>query len=168
MASRRALVIGVGNVSRRDDGLGWCAVNVLRERLGLRRLGEFDDGLDDVGHEVDCVVVPQLTPELAETAAPYDLLIVVDARVTGADGVLVEEASALSVGARLLSHQLSVADLVGLCRVLYGRSPVAHLVTARGRDYDFAVGLSPAMAALLPDVVAAVERLMYARALTEV
>lgn len=160
MASPKALVVGVGNVSRRDDGLGWSAVNAVRERLGLRALGEFDDGLDDLGHDVDCIAVPQLTPELAATAAPYDLLIAIDARVTGPDGVLVEEASARPRGARLLSHEFTLADLLSLCRILHGHSPLAYLVSARGDDYDFDMSLSPAMAARLPDVVAAVERLL--------
>ncbi|MHB0876726.1 MAG: hydrogenase maturation protease [Anaerolineae bacterium] len=160
MARPAALVVGLGNLSRRDDGLGWFAVNAIRERLGQMPLADWDDGLDDTGHQVDCIVLPQLTPELAEVAAGYERLIVVDARVSGEDGVTVNEASALIQGARLLSHELMLADLLSLCEALYDRRPEAYLVSARGSDYDFGTGLSPAMEERLPEVVAAVMELV--------
>jgi hydrogenase maturation protease len=148
------LVVGLGNLSRRDDGLGFFAVNAVRARLGLAPLGEYDDGLNDLGHEADFVLVPQLSPELAETAAGYDRLVLMDARVVGDEGVELEEVGTdASPPARLLSHEMYAAEFVALIGALYGRKPRVFLVSVKGRDYDFGVGLSEEVKALLPLVV---------------
>lgn len=156
MASRRTLVIGLGNLSRRDDGLGWYAVNAVRARLGRPPLDEYDDGFDTLGHEVDAIFVPQLAPELVDLLADYDRVIVVDARVTGEDQVTVAEADASLPSARLLSHEMFLAELAGLARGLYGARFDAYVVSAKGTDYDFGSGLSPALQQRLPEVVARV------------
>ena len=44
----RTLVIGFGNVFRRDDGAGFAVLNAVRERLGRPLLGTDDDGFDDL------------------------------------------------------------------------------------------------------------------------
>ena len=152
-SEREALVLGLGNLSRRDDGLGWFTVNEVRGRLGLARLGEYDDGLDALGHEVDCAFVPQLAPELAEVAAQYRRLVIVDVRVTGDDGIEASKITGELAAVRLLSHELSAGDFVSLIEGLYHCHPCAYLVSVKGHDYDFGVGLSSEVAAVLPEVV---------------
>lgn len=153
MDRRRTLVLGLGNLSRRDDGWGWFAINEVRAQLGMAPLGEYDDGLDALGHEVDCAFVPQLVPELAETAAKYSKLVIMDARVTGENGIQVSTVAGERKTVQLFSHELSPADFVSLIKELYHGHPSAYLLSVKGCDYDFGVGLSEELATLLPQIV---------------
>jgi len=65
----RVLVIGYGNPSRRDDGVGLAVVNHLRERLGKAPLIEGEDGFNELGGDADTLFLQQLNPELSETLA---------------------------------------------------------------------------------------------------
>ena len=53
----RTLIIGFGNVYRRDDGVAFVVLNAVRERLGRPLLDTEDDGFDDLGHEVDTILL---------------------------------------------------------------------------------------------------------------
>jgi Ni,Fe-hydrogenase maturation factor len=61
---KRTLVIGFGNVYRRDDGVGFAVLNALRERLGRSPLGVDEDGYDSLqSHdEVDTLLLHQPVP----------------------------------------------------------------------------------------------------------
>jgi Ni,Fe-hydrogenase maturation factor len=85
------LVIGFGNVYRRDDGVALAVLNGIRDRIGRSPLEIDDDGFDELGHEMDTVLLHQLVPELAEMVAPYDLIVFVDAHVGSIDQDLREE-----------------------------------------------------------------------------
>ena len=76
---KKTLVIGFGNVYRQDDGVGFVVVNALREKLGRSPLGVEDDGFDDLGHEIDTLLLHQLVPDLADVIAGYDLVVFLDA-----------------------------------------------------------------------------------------
>ena len=154
VTDRRTLVVGVGNAYRQDDGLGWHAINALRAQLNRPLLGEWEDGLDSLGNHVDCVFVPQLTPELSEIVSQYGRLIVVDARVGGGPDIDVEHVDVHSRGgSRILSHQFSVQELISLVRILGGSIPETYVVSARGEEFDFGVGLSATLARSLPLLV---------------
>ena len=138
----RTLVAGFGNVYRRDDGLGPAVVNALRARIGRYTLDPLDDGFDDLGHNVDTIVLHQLVPELSETVKDYDLLIFVDAHV----GTIPEEmrVERIDVGyqAPLVSHQFRPSTVLALSQQMYGHAPRAVLLSLRGYDFDFGEGLS--------------------------
>jgi len=149
----RTLVIGYGNPSRRDDGVGLAVVNGLRERLGRPPLAEGDDGFDDLGQPLDTLALQQLTPELAETVAAYDRLILVDAHV-GAYPELIQRVQLRpQVEPSLVSHHLKPNHLLALAEQLFGQAPVAELISIRGFDFDFGTELSPATAEGVRQVV---------------
>jgi hypothetical protein len=78
----RSLIIGYGNPSRRDDGVGLAVVNGLRQYLGQQPLEEGDDGSSELGDStVGTLFLEQLIPELAETLAAYDRVWFVDAHL---------------------------------------------------------------------------------------
>ena len=138
MDRERVLIVGVGNPCRRDDGLAWYVVNEWRTRTGQPLLGQWDDGLDELGQEIDSVFLPQLAPELAALASQYEMLIIVDARVGGADGVKADPITDQPEREpHLLTHELLPEQLVSLARVVYGHAPRAWLMSARGYDFDF-------------------------------
>lgn len=150
----RTLVIGYGNPSRRDDGVGLAVVNGLRQRLGLPPLAEGDDGFADLGRSLDTLALQQLTPELAETVAVYDRLILVDAHVGTYPELIQRVPLRPQAEPSLVSHHLKPNHLLALTVQLFGRAPMAELISIRGFDFDFGSELSPATAAGVQQVVA--------------
>lgn len=154
----RVLVLGFGNLYRRDDGVGRVVVNGVRARLGRAPLDALGDGFDGLGRSVDTAVLHQLVPELAETVADYDLVIFVDAHVAGvAEPLREERIGPLCRSSSFVSHQTHPAMVLDLAEKMYGQAPAAVMLSLRGHDFDFGEGLSPETAALVP---LAVERVL--------
>ncbi len=153
----RTLVLGFGNVYRRDDGVAYAVLNALRERLGRPALGIDDDGFDDLGHPIDTVLLHQLVPELAEVAAPYDQLVFLDAHVSTIEEPVRQEELEARFRHATVSHQLHPCTLLALIEQMRGDAPRGTLISVRGYDFDFGEGLSEQTAALVPE---AVERIL--------
>lgn len=147
---RRAVVIGVGNEFRRDDGAGPAAVERLRGRVpaGVR------------------LVVSDGEPaSLLEAWTGADLAIVVDAVSGGAapPGRLYRVAAdggdiggLDDLGADASTHSLGLGTAVGLSRAL-GRMPAALVVHAvEGADFGHGQGLSTVVGAAMDELAAAV------------
>lgn len=156
----RTLMIGYGNPSRRDDGVALHVLNALRTRWGRAPLAPWSDGWDDLQGTRDSLFLQQLTPELAETLAEYDVVVFVDAALpeAGEPVRLSPVEPALRMAA--VSHHMEPGALLALTRQLYGRAPAGWLVSVRGHDMDFGDQLSPETAAALPDAVARVAALV--------
>lgn len=150
MADGRALILGLGNLSRQDDGFGWFAVNRVRDRLGLDRIGDTDDGMDDLGREVDTAFLPQISSDLADLVTRYERLVLVDARIGGEEQVYWAEVEPIQRDhPRLLTHDMLPAELLAVARALYGTAPRTFVVSVPGSSFDFAMGLTEEMAALV-------------------
>jgi hydrogenase maturation protease len=150
---KKTLVIGFGNVYRRDDGVGFVVVNALREKLGRPLLDVEDDGFDDLGHKVDTLLLHQLVPDLAETIAAYDLVIFVDAHVGTIPDPIHEEEVIARYESAIVPHQLHPRTVLALAQELYGGQPHGMLLSILGHDFDFGEGLSAQTAELVPAVV---------------
>jgi len=149
----RTLVIGYGNPSRQDDGVGLAVVNGLRLRAGQTLLEEGEDGFDDLGHGLDTLFLQQLSPELAETLTEYDHLVLVDAHL-GLYPELVHRVDLdPQVEAAIVSHHFKPGTLLALARQLYGRAPSAELISVRGYAFDFTSELSPQTAQGVAEVI---------------
>ncbi|MGI6374562.1 MAG: hydrogenase maturation protease [Anaerolineae bacterium] len=150
----RTIVVAVGNAYRRDDGVGRHIVNAVLRCLGRDELGPFDDGYDDLGHAIDCVVLHQMVPELAETVVDYDRAVFVDAHVPGLGaGMRAEALKPEFETTHLVSHQFKPSSILALAQQLYGRAPEGLLLSLPGLDFDFGEELSPEVAAMVPGVV---------------
>jgi hydrogenase maturation protease len=127
-ASRaRALVIGIGNPGRGDDGLGPKLVEHL-ESAGL-------EGVDlDSNY--------QLNVEDALACSRHEAVIFVDA---GESGDVPFTFTGLEPGREIAftTHELSPASVLALCEELYGRRPEAWVLAVRGYEWDLVEGLSP-------------------------
>lgn len=149
----RVLVIGFGNPSRQDDGVGLAVVNGLRVSAGQAPLDEGDDGFSDLGHPVDTLFLQQLSPELAETLIDYDHVVLVDAHF-GIYSDLVHHANLdPQASAAIVSHHFKPGTLLALAQQLYGRAPTGELISVRGFAFDFTSELSPETAAGVAQVV---------------
>lgn len=149
----KTLVIGFGNVYRRDDGVGFAVLNALRERLGRAPLDVDEYGYDDLGHEVDMLFLHQLVPELAEIVAKYDRVIFVDAHVGAIPDPIREEEVVACYESAAVPHQLLPCTVLAMARDLYGSRPCGVLLSIRGYDFDFGEALSPQTAALVHESV---------------
>jgi len=149
----QTLVVGFGNVYRRDDGVGFVVLNALRERMGRLPLDVDECGYDDLGHELDTLFVHQLVPELAEAVAQYDRVIFVDAHVGVIPDPIREEEVTARYKSATVSHQLHPCSVLALARDLYGGRPRGVLLSVRGYDFDFGDELSPQTAALVSECV---------------
>jgi len=148
------LIVGYGNISRRDDGVAFHIIQRLRERLGLPawpRDVEFDERLEA---GLAMVFVHQLAPELAETVARFEVVVFVDAHVRGAqrDPVQWEEITP-AYRAGMVSHQFQPSVVLALCQTLYGRCPGGYILSVLGTDFDFGDRLSPHTSELADEAV---------------
>ena len=135
-ASAQALIIGIGNPLRRDDGLGWA----VSEQLAR-------DGLPGC----DIQTVYQLTPELAQPMAAARLVVMIDASHEGAPGeldvrVLASGAAPGAVG----THYTTPEELAALTAAVYGCCLPVVVVTMTGADFGLGEQCSPLVAQHIP------------------
>jgi len=138
----KTLVIGYGNDSRNDDGVGWFVIAELAKR-----------GLPDVTFET----AHQLEIEFAETVRDYDRVFFVDAAIPESPEPWAREEVQPGFQSHAVAHFLTPADVLGLCRTLYGQTPAGTLFSIRGHDFNFGMELSPATRQAAGEVVEAIE-----------
>jgi hydrogenase maturation protease len=143
-ARQPVLVIGYGNVYCRDDGAGYYVVNALRKRMGIRELHPDEDGMDELGNDLDTLLVHQLIPEIASVAARYHTVVFVDAHT----GIIPEEIRVVPVkeeyGFHAVSHHMSPGMFLATARKDHGTAPPGYLVSIKGNDFNFGLGLTDA------------------------
>ncbi|MGD1070586.1 MAG: hydrogenase maturation protease [Bryobacteraceae bacterium] len=118
------LLIACGNTLRRDDGVAHQVLQLLPAASGR-------------------VVrsVHQLTPELAQEIACFDLVVFLDAD-TALLRPAIEPIGALAQRSPL-THAATPAEIVALARTLFGFTGEALLCRIPARDFAFADALSP-------------------------
>lgn len=145
-----AIVAGIGNMYRGDDGVGPVVAARLAPHMPsrVRLLAGMDDPL-----------------ELIDAWDGADLAIVVDAVVSGAEAGTIHELDATTalpaMFSRLSTHVFSVAQVIELGRLL-GRMP-NRLIVIGIEATDMTQGrleLTPAVAAAVDHVVARVRALV--------
>lgn len=149
--ARRVLLIGYGNPLRGDDGIGQIVVRRAAAAVA-----------SNSALNLTCLVVHQLTPELAEPISRAGRVIFVDATVDAAPGELRQHAIEPATTAGSLTHHLTPPTLLGLAAVLYGRAPEAWVVSIGVGALDAADTLSPAVTAAVPVAVNLVRTLAAA------
>ncbi len=159
----RAVVIGVGNAWRGDDGVGAAVADRLGERLGD---GRSATPADRWTGGVDVVVLDGEPSRLLDAWDGAAVAVVVDAvAATGGppagslvvwDGLAGTGPTPATGGASPSSHGLGVAEAVALGRAL-DRLPAALVVVGVvGAAFDDGTGLSAPVAAAVDCAVAAV------------
>ena len=138
----KMLVIGYGNAYCHDDGVALVVINELRRRYGIRELQPDEDGLDDLGHEVDSIMLHQLVPEIVPVVANYQCVVFVDAHV----GSIPDDVRVIRVQEEYrfhaVTHHMSPGMLLSMARGTTGHAPSGYLVSVRGENFDFGLGLS--------------------------
>jgi hydrogenase maturation protease len=134
----KTLIIGYGNQNRRDDGVGWF----ILEQLAALNL---PDVVLETSH--------QLEIEASETISRFDAVIFVDAAIPEAPEAIQRSVVAPNFQSHAVAHYLTPADVLSLCKTLYGREPKAVLFSIRGSDFNFGTTLTPEVEQAARDVV---------------
>jgi hydrogenase maturation protease len=134
----RVLVLAYGNPLRSDDGVAWHVASLLQERLPA--------------DQADIVCSHQLTPEFAELVGRAAGAIFLDARESGEAGKIVQARVAAAAEGICGTHFLTPAQLMALCRELYGRTPEAYEVSVAGESFAHGEHLSCGLQDALPRI----------------
>jgi hydrogenase maturation protease len=141
------LVIAWGNPLREDDGVAWHVLEGLRRlrpRPGLPVLR--------LRH------AHQLTPEMAECVSRAAGVVFVDARRDGRPGEVRRERVVPTAGSNPLAHSLSPQGLLVFAEAIFGRAPMAAVVSVAGERFGMGEELSPVVRRAVPWAVRAVLR----------
>lgn len=155
------LLVGYGNMSRRDDGVAGHILARLRQRMDLCPVELANDvRWSDEEHvitedgplgcpPVAMILLHQLAPELGEALAHFGGVVFIDAHVAGAatrDGQPWEPVFLQQIAAEyasgMVTHHLKPTALLALARSLYGRAPEGYVLSVLGYDFDFGEELS--------------------------
>ncbi len=141
----KTLVLGYGNRSRTDDGVGWFVLERLQE-LGLTN--------------VELLTSHQLDVDHAELITGFDEVIFVDAAIPQSPQAIALTVVQPCFRSHAVAHYLTPGDLLALAQTLFGRAPRGILFSIRGADFNFGTTLSPAIERAALDVVRQIEDLL--------
>src|ERR1700690_3779320 len=125
----KTLVLGYGNRSRTDDGVGWFVLERLQE-LGLPNVELHTSHQLDVDH--------------AELISGFDEALFVDAAIPQSPQLIARTVVQPCFRSHAVAHYLTPGDLLELAQTLFGRAPRGILFSIRGSDFNFGTTLSPA------------------------
>jgi hydrogenase maturation protease len=146
------LVMGIGNILLRDEGVGVHVVMELQRQVA--------DGLLEVAPGTRFVDGGTLGLELLPLFAGASALILVDAvnmgGAPGAVSVIRGDAIEGTLAGHVSPHQVGIADLVAAARLMGAMPAAASLVGIEPARIDIGLDLTPEVAAALPGAVRAV------------
>jgi hydrogenase maturation protease len=148
----KTLVLGYGNRSRTDDGVGWFILERLQE-LALPN--------------VELLTSHQLDVDHAELITGFDEVIFVDAAIPQSPQPIALTVVQPCFRSHAVAHYLTPGDLLALTQTLFGRAPRGVLFSVRGSDFNFGTTLSPATEHAAHDVLRQIEDLLSAPRQTE-
>ena len=147
----RKVVLGLGNLLNRDEGLGVQALKILDAQLGAQPGLELLDG-------------GVLGLNLLMIVEECSHLLILDAVNVGKPaGVVVElrkEQIPLYAGVKLSQHQVTFQEVLGLANVRGHLPEHLHLVGIQPEDLSIGLELSATVEEALPEVVNRARRVL--------
>ena len=123
-AAGSILVIGFGNPSREDDGLGPAAAEIVER-----------SGIDGVSVDIDY----QLSVEHAADIAEHCIVVFIDASVDGEEPYAFEKVTPKHVES-FSSHSVSPEQVLGLAGNLFNARTEGYMLGIRGYSFEMFVG----------------------------
>jgi len=138
------LIIGYGNALRGDDGAGFLAAELLRDRI----------------HRPDIEILSQhqLLPELMEPISRASRVIFIDASVSGRAGKVHRIPLRPAPACARVTHHATPEALLAGAQSLYGHTPEATLYTIPGRNFQVGQELTPSVRRAVNELVATLEK----------
>lgn len=124
-----ALVFGIGNSARADDGLGWAFLDHLQSMEAFRGKAEYRY---------------QLQVEDAALVAEAGQVVFVDACQGELPGGFQWQTCEPSADFQFSTHALPPRSVLALCEDLYGQAPPAVLLKIQGSEWELGTGLGAA------------------------
>jgi len=122
----KILVIGIGNIGRQDDGLGWLILDHIVDEFKF----------------VDTEYRYQLQIEDAELAANYSMVIFADATKEQVDDGFYLKNCKVSKAYGMSTHAVHPETIVGLTNNLYHKYPEVFIFGIQGYHWELKEGLS--------------------------
>ena len=141
----RVVVLGVGNILMSDEGVGVHAVTALAEQY-------------DVPDEVEIVDGGTSGMDCLDRIADADLLLIADCmrskdKAPGTITRLADDQINAWFNTKISPHQVGLSDVLAACS-FHGMSPKrVVLLGVQPASFETAMELTPAVAAVLPDLV---------------
>lgn len=123
-----ALIYGIGNIGRQDDGLGW----------------EFIDWLESSGicSNAEKVKFYHLNLEDADLISHKTRVLFIDAsKETTLDGFRLYQA-APKMDFSFTSHTMSIETVMATCQQVFGNLPEVYVLAIRGYEWALQLGLT--------------------------
>jgi len=121
------LIIGIGNNTRQDDGLGWSFIELLEKN-------NFNSN--------NLVYKYQLMVEDAEIISKYKKVVFVDACTSILNNGFAIEPISASQKVLFSTHSVPPEQILNLCQTVYDKNPSAILIKIQGYHWDFEINLS--------------------------
>jgi hydrogenase maturation protease len=144
----KTLILGYGNRSRTDDGVGWFVVERLEE-LALP--------------DIELLTSHQLDVDHAELISRFEAVVFVDAAMPQSQLSISHTVVKAHFQSHAVAHYLTPSDLLELALTLFGRAPQAILFSIRGSDFNFGTMLSPSTERAAHDAVRQIQQLLSTR-----
>ncbi len=147
MARKRTLILGIGNLILKDEGIGVHVVRALQEKK--------------LPPEVDLVDGGTATMDLLSVIYESERIIVIDALKAGGEPGTIYRCvpeDLMETPERPLSlHQLGLLDVLGMSRQLGGNAAVV-IIGVEPKEMSWGFELTQELQAALPKAVKAVEK----------
>jgi hydrogenase maturation protease len=138
------LIIGYGNPLRGDDGAGYIAAELLRDRVH--------------DPEIEILSEQQLLPEMMEPVSRAAHVIFIDASVSGRVGKVNRIPLHPAPACSRFTHHSTPETLLAGAQAFYGHTPEATLYTIPGRFFEHGQELTPSVRRAVNELVAALEK----------
>ena len=125
------LIIGYGNALRGDDGAGYIAAELLRERIH--------------NPAVEVLIMQQLVPELMEPISRAVQVLFIDAAILGRAGSFQRVPLRPAPACAQFTHHATPETLLAGAQSLYGHTPEALLYTIPGEFFEIGQELTPSV-----------------------
>lgn len=138
----KTLILGVGNILRKDDGIGPKVIEVLRQRP-LANVDLMDGGIDGLA--------------LLDKITEYKKVILIDAvnmnTAVGTVKVFTPSDALINISSDALStHGLGLAELIKLMQELEIKTQL-QIIGVQPQDISFGEELTPEIASKIPEIV---------------
>ncbi len=135
-----ALIYGIGNIGREDDGLGWAFVDWIEENT--------------VCPEAELVKSYQLHLEDADLISHKKSVLFIDATKKEKIGTYDFSKVEAKMDVSFTSHAISVPSVLAICHQCFENVPEVYLLEIRGYAWELKIGLTLNAQKNLEDVIA--------------
>jgi len=154
---QNALVVGIGNFDRQDDGVAWHILQGINEKLGRpTNTTPYESTDEPEGDNPKTIFSLQLFPEMVDAISPFDYICFVDAHTGAIESDLNFREVKSMHHSNPLTHHMTPETLLSLLQITTNKTPASILVSVRGYNFQYDQSLSPQTAELAK---AAVERI---------